>query len=243
MNVGASHRPAPLSIPRHARNLDSIAERAGMRVSTCAEPSSADNPQLRLWSRWEGSKQQLRSLGLLTPGQEALLARKRSALTVPGTAGQWLAALIYGHLETTGDQASLAIDHGPAEYRAEQRGDLEIISYRHLNHDIVSYHGSIEDLVAAGIDRKRLPTGKQSGKCGWFAGSSAWMSRMQPDGTCVYRVETGESWRRNHPTYERNNALCWAAQGFETSTQKPRPAYLRLVVDNTVARSGVASPT
>lgn len=181
-------------VPTFVRNLNALAEAAGMRVRVETRPYSND-PEVRLWSVWEGTKAQLRSLGLLTPRQETMLfIRKSAQVMVPSGVSPHCpeSALLWGDMTIDGDSISLDINSGAWPCTIEQREGLEIVRYP----DAVTYCGTVEALIAAGVDRKRVDLGKRQGICHWGGDWRWWASRRQPDGTVRYHQESEASMRR-----------------------------------------------
>lgn len=212
----------PERIPRFVRHLSLFAERAGFRTSFSVEPYTND-PELRLWSVWEGTVANLLSLGWLTPSQVMLLARPRQRLTVPSAGGPH--PLATGELTVSGGHVSWSVDSGPLGYSIADVGAVEVVRYD----DWVLHHGSADTLIAAGVDRKHLPTGgKRTSVSGcppdWYLGTEpCWHCRRQPDGLFLYRVQSAASLRQIR---ER-------AQGRGWIEPEAKGSHLRLVVDNT----------
>ena len=232
-------------VPTFVRNLNAMAERGGMRVRLEIEPYEGEI-ELRLWSVWEGSKAQLASLQLFTPRQMMLLPigayRTKGATIAAPPAG------IAGPMQCSGDSVRWEIDSGAWPCTVEQRGEVEVVTCR----DAVTYWGTLEALVAFGIDRKRLPVGKvyvrsirRNGLGAEDDDKPYWTARRLLDGTVRYQIETEECMRRRQQEHER-----WMKEhGYEEDAPpseevqpkqpeavRPRPDWLRLVVDNTVQR-------
>jgi hypothetical protein len=117
---------------------------------------------------------------------------------------------------------------------------VEIVSYPSER----AYHGTYEALVAAGIDRRRLPAGKigsRNSGMSWHKFAS-WSSRPKLDGTIVYWCEHETGLRRRlkqqaeaEAERERERAERWQQRDAKPLTMpaKPaRPSYLQLIVDN-----------
>jgi hypothetical protein len=129
----------------------------------------------------------------------------------------------------TGDDVHYEIDSGPADYLPiGRRGGVEII----YAHELTTYHGTLDALLAIGIERNRLPTGQRGGRWG-LCEVPSYASRRQPDGTIVYRVETQARADEKRRKYEVFFGL---VPQPAAAPPRPRP-QLRLVVDNTRGRS------
>jgi len=189
----------PRALPRFVRNLNAFAETHGLTTHLSVEPYSND-PELRVWGQWDGTKSQLISLGLLAPWQQRLLAIDGDVDHFSVPAGDKINPLIAGPLTVRGDIISIAIDFGPPIYTLADRCGAQIVTYA----DEVLYHGTAAELIAAGVCAARLPCGKQrSGRCGRDSKQPQWRSRRQPDGLFVHRVETEESFQRRRREYEQ----------------------------------------
>jgi len=219
---------APARIPRFVRRLTEYAECRGVAVKTYAGPYSND-PEIRLWSEWRTSQEQFLALEFLTPGNR--LPYTSGYFTVPmGFYHRREDALMAGDMTIEGGNVLWEIDFGPAEFDVAERGGVEIVTYA----DETLFHGSVEALIAAGIDPKRLPVGKRPSKRSLRGDYDhpvpQWRSRRQLDGSIVYRVESAKALRARHEEQAR-----WYAQMRPAAAPvatKPRPSYLRLVVDN-----------
>lgn len=210
-------------IPRYVVNLNAAAERIGISVTTEITPYDND-PELRLWSKWRCTKEQLQAYGLVG----SVIARKltfmvrRVELSWPQTSkNRHEQAVLYGEIESLGERLCWIIDSAPGLYELEQRDDIEIV--RHNGGSI--WHGSLEALTHAGIDRHWFPVGKLTLKASRTLGADrAWSMRRQPDGLFVCHIE-GDAQRAERFSGYKQYGL------FPELLQ--RPAYLRLVVDNT----------
>ncbi|MGH8325555.1 MAG: hypothetical protein ACRET2_02210 [Steroidobacteraceae bacterium] len=182
----------PKVIPRHARVLNELAEQAGMAVAVCVERDAEDS---RLVSIWQGTKAQLRAVGLLSPGLLKMLDFHSHCcdLVLPPGERPQCNPLMYGTVEIDGDNICWRIDGGPATYSLREQGEVEIVTYA----DTVLFHGSAAALIGAGIDRKRLPTGQRTGRRKYCPESEPeWRCRRQPDGRYVYVVESQSVFER-----------------------------------------------
>jgi hypothetical protein len=218
-------------VPRHIANLNALAEQHGLAVQLVVEPYT-DNPELRLWARWSGPRAAF--LDLVQPVASYRLPLSRGTLNVPGGAGHYSrTALVSGVVTVEADNVVFEIDFGAPEVSIEQQGDVEIA--RSANE--ITYHGTSEGLIAVGIPRERLPTGKRPAKGGycnvlkdaeWYS-RPEWHSRRQPDGSILYRIESPAAVRQRVADVHRLTAQY---PYFETApAPAPRP-QLRLVVDN-----------
>lgn len=195
--VSESHS-GPKVLPRFVRNLNALAEAHGFSTRMSVEPYS-DSPKLRLWARWEGTKSQLISLGLLTPSQQRLLTTDcdLNCFSVPHSA-RWLNPLIGGGLTVTGDTVALDIDFGPPTYLLTEQQGVEVVTYP----NDVLYHGTSAALIGAGIPAARLPSGKRLARQSYNSDEPRWRSRRQPDGLVVYCAETREQAARRQEKHE-----------------------------------------
>lgn len=229
---------APLRIPRFVMRLNEYAATRGIDVEVKVEPYSND-PEIRLWSKWRTTRERFLSLEFLTPSQH--LPCKTGRFSVPMNT---ICALMTGDMTVAGDAVLWEIDFGPADFRIEDRGNVEIVTYD----DETVYHGSIEALVGAGIDRRRLPLTKRPSKrsiC-YDQPQPEWRSQRLLDGSIVYRVESAKAVRARILYAEavyREMRACLSrpyctAPPVDSSQRKSFPPYLRLAVDNvgTVSR-------
>jgi len=113
-------------------------------------------PELRLWGMWRGTRSQLMSLGIWSASQRLPLTKEW--LSVPMNSPQSWRPLVCGEVEVIGDQISYTVDFGEPPLSIDARGDVEVVFYL----DEVAYHGTLEALLAIGIDKRRLPTGTRS---------------------------------------------------------------------------------
>jgi hypothetical protein len=235
-------------VPTFVRNLNALAEAAGMRVRLETEPYEGET-EVRLWSVWEGSKAQFASLQLFTPRQLMLLPigayrTKGTPISVPSLGYTPESSLLAGSMHCDRESVIWHIDSGAWPCTIEQRDELEIVTYPAA----VTYWGTPEALASFGIDRKRLPLGKFGGKRQWGYPDDQlwWAARRHPDGTVRYHIETEERMRQRQQERKR-----WLKEnGYEENAQPPpegtrptrpeaprsRPDWLRLVVDNTRVR-------
>jgi hypothetical protein len=230
---------APLRIPRFINNLNEFAVSNGLSVAVRIEPYSND-PEIRLWSQWRGTKAQLLSLGLLQPSQHFPLTR--GTFTVPSCERSWGNPLLHGDITVSGEQVEWDINCGPADFTITERGGLEIVTYA----DETVFHGSDEDLVRSGIcDRRRLPTGKRTGRCAftpsWEDQGPSWCARRQLDGTIAYRLESPAAHARRLREFKEYCARQRGRASISTVRAKATPSHLRLVVDNDRRKSEAQS--
>ncbi|HEV2268997.1 MAG TPA: hypothetical protein VGR92_06030 [Steroidobacteraceae bacterium] len=226
-------------IPTFVRNVNALAERAGMRVSLWVGPYD-DDPEVRLWSVWEGTRAQLASLQLFTPRQTVLLP-----IGAYRTKGAWINAPragIVGEMQCRGESIRWDIDSGDWPCTIEQRGELEVITCQ----DYVTYWAAPEALIAFGIDRKRLPLGKICVRSSVHPDKLNWTARRLLDGTIRYHEESEACMRRRIQEREQRRREWEGVDILNTppsewpsrkrsKAETPRPR-LQLVVDN--ARKG-----
>lgn len=242
----------PARLPSYIRGLNTWAESFGLRVEIGVYPYDND-PELRLWAKWSGTRAQL--LGLIAPIPSYRLPLSRGRLVVPkGPHAARMHRLLEGDVTVDGDQVALEIDFGPPAYTLLSHDGVETIAYA----EETMHHGSIEALLAMGVSRDRLPTKRRRrrGHDGqeWvvdhhghgYKFSAGWDSIMQPDGQVLYRVDTPlrvkrreAEWQgylqeqeRRGGQYRRMHASSDEAQASAPAVAV-RPSYLRLVVDNT----------
>lgn len=211
----------PERVPRHIANLNALAELHGLKVRLTVEPYEND-PKVALFAEWSGPAGNLLAMlrPMLRPSYHLPLAQGR--LNVPDR----VVTLLEGDVAVTGDQVTYTVDFGPADFTVSDLGAVEVIAYAHER----AYHGSIEALIAVGIPRDRLPTGKRAGKHSsrdWHGCVEQWSSRRQLDGSVVYRVDTAAGLRRR-----REYAQALYDDGA-VAAPPPARSHLRLVVDNT----------
>jgi hypothetical protein len=200
-------------IPRYVQNLNRMA--MGVGIEVCVQVLPFDGmSELRLWSDWSGTLMQLQSLGLIPPHEMHRITRPRirgpgrDHLAVPAAFGAWQYACLWGDITVHGDRFKWEIDSGPIPTRIEDRDGLQVI---HSEGEWTIFHGSFEALLAAGIDRRRLPTGQRGGRWGY----DSYYTRRQPDGSIVYHLHKPE-----------------VADPVQAPRKFQSP-HLRLVVDNT----------
>jgi hypothetical protein len=219
----------PAGIPRFIENLNAMATQNGMTTEMAVEPYS-DDPEVRLWGKWRGTRGQF--LALVQPVASYHLPLSRGSLNIPGGSGYYSRnALLSGSVIVNGDAVLFEIDFGSPEFTIANHADVEVVSYAHE----VLYHGSPAALLALGIQRSRLPLGKKAVKAEYHSDSQArWLSRRQPDGSVVHRVESPAAFRRRrarltHPHFQAKLARFL---GAESTPPTARPSHLRLVIDN-----------
>jgi hypothetical protein len=222
--------PVPPRLPRFIENLNSLALAHGLTVTMAVEPYEND-PEIRLWGKWSGTRAQL--LEIVQPVRSYHLPLACGQLTVPGGAGYCANPLITGTVRVDGDQVLYEVDFGPSDFSISEAAGVEIITSRKE----IAYHGTAAALLAVGVDRSRLPLRKGSGKRGTgYGGVEWWSSRRQPDGSIVYRVESPAALRARRAErkeWERSTRRA-VLGGTAPATAAPprRPSHLRLVVDN-----------
>lgn len=225
-------------LPRFACALNDLAERCGLEVSVSTGPYSnagykGIDSAPRIWSDWVGTKKQLFSTGLFTPCQQRRLPMPSGSgcLQAPASGRSWEYLLLAATIDVEDDDEhiTLTIDSGPAKIDIEQRGPIEVVHFSHQGQDYVSYQGTVDELIASGISPKRLPRGTRPNKAYRGSKEPAWISRLQPDGSCLHRVETMDSWKRG----------IWGppAETARAPAERVRSSHLRLVIDNTRAQS------
>jgi hypothetical protein len=213
-------------LPRFIENLNGMARGHGMTVEMIVEPYT-DNPRVRLWSKWRGTREQLLTLAKPVPSYHLPLSCGN--LYIPGASrSHALTALLSGQVTVNGGNVLFEIDWGSPEFTVANLGGVEVISYA----DEVLYHGPPAALFALGIEKARLPMGKRATKIGrdlWGAEEN-WSSRRQPDGSILYRVESPAGLRRRRET---QRAMSFPTQDPIPAARPRRSSHLRLVVDNT----------
>lgn len=227
----------PLRIPRFVQRLNEFAASRGVAVEVEFAPYD-DGSELQLWSRWRATRQCFLGLGLLHPSQHLPLAR--GYLTVPPR-GPYARSgtLLAGEITVTADAVVWDIDFGPGAFELTERDGVETVTYA----DGRLLHGSAEALIAAGVDRKRLPaTGTRGFKRGGDSlrneEAPGWWARRQLDAQYVYYEESVASWQRRmeEQKHDRVEAAAWLQkrkEEFESEKNPPpRPSHLRLVWSN-----------
>ena len=123
----------PPRIPRYVRDLNELAEARGITTSIVFGPDKSD-PEIRMWSKWEGAFHQLESVGLLSRHQLALLMNasprvRRRMVTVPGSQPPWCNPLLQGEIEVVDGRFEWRLDFGPGAYSIADRGcgDVEAV--------------------------------------------------------------------------------------------------------------------
>jgi hypothetical protein len=212
----------PSQVPRYVRDLNLLAEAHGIVTSVFLAPYDDGGPEIRLWARWIGDREELKSLGLLAPSQLRLLApwgdnsaRLRRFLTVPSSEPAWLHPLLKGEIEVGGDRFDWNLDFGSCEFSITQRGEVEAITYS----DEVLLHGTASALIAAGIEKSRLAIGRRLAKK--ERDGLRWRSRRLPDGLHIHCFETEAAFQRR--------------QSNELRAFANKRTHLKLVVDNTTS--------
>jgi hypothetical protein len=215
----------PDRIPRFVRNLNALAEQHGLAVRMAVEPY-ANDPELRLWATWSGSRAAF--LNLVQPVASYHLPLSRGKLSIPGGGGYYCSnSLLTGTVTVAGDDIVFVIDFGPADFTLAEKRGVEIIRTAKE----ISYHGTADELVGAGIPRDRLPIGKRAAKSFIGYGSDEhWRSRRQPDGSILYRVESPAALRERRAEDDSRRRM------YGESPNRPAAPALRLVVDNTEDR-------
>lgn len=213
-------------IPRHIRHLNDLATRVGLAVRVYVEPYS-DDPEVRLWSKWTGTRAQLFATGLFTSTEQRRIhggSKPRQVVVPPSESFRRSNYIALGVLSEFGESVQWAIDCGPSIYTLSHSGTAELVTYA----DEILYHGDAEALIAAGVDRKRLPLGKQGFKSTRRSScdtvEAQWNCRRQPDGLLIYRQETYQALQARHARHFPATAA--------PSQPRERPSHLRLVVDN-----------
>jgi hypothetical protein len=69
-------------LPRFVRNLNSLAERCGLTVTVEIDTYEGESEE-RLFTEWQGTKDQLVATGLLNPSYR--FPAKRGSLSIPDT--------------------------------------------------------------------------------------------------------------------------------------------------------------
>lgn len=226
---GSAASVGALAVPRYIRNLNAIAERAGMTV-TMRAASVPEQPEPNLMARWEGTLEQLAATGLLVPHTVRRLRWASASSTHASGARCQLSGLsgdVSGEARVSGDRIVWEINWGPIDYSIEQRGEVEIVTH---SCEIV-YHGSAAALEGAGIPRKRLPTGKHTAKSryGILEGPEpAWRARRQPDESYVYYREAEDLVRIR---CEREAERRRRQQPDQRSSSEPRSPGLQSAAD------------
>jgi hypothetical protein len=230
-----SSNPAILAhLPRFIENLNAMAREHGMTAEMFVEPYS-DHPEIRLWAKWRGTREQL--LALAKPVRSYHLPLSRGSLYIPG-GSQYYApkSLLGGIVSVNGDEVLFEVDFGPSDFTVADIAGVEVISYV----DEVLYHGPPAALIGLGIERARLPMGKRGARSGYDYKATwpTWSARRQPDGTILYRVESPAGLRRRRKEHEepdrqaRIRMVLGLATTSSAPTKPPRPSHMRLVVNN-----------
>lgn len=228
-------------VPRYIRNINAIAQQAGISVNVCVAPYD-NSTNVRLWSEWKGNRDQLFSTALLTTAQrKPLFWDCTRTLILSSAGGHRDNACLSGEIRARDGHFEWDIDCGPITYGLEERDGAEIVVYA----DYTLYHGTQDELIGLGVEPKRLPTGPRAVKnhnvWDYDAEMNAmpkWTSRRQFDGSLIYCVESTshrlERIRRDKVFRAQCHAERSAREGASAGTPpNPRPS-LRLVVDNTV---------
>jgi hypothetical protein len=201
-NAVAPRKPADVSkVPRFIASLNAMAMDAGLAVSTHRIFGNPD--QLR--GVWSGSTSRLLAMGIWAKSQR--LPQRSGNLAVPMGDYRRPYTVISGTVEVDQDEVTYTIDFGCVPESIEQVGPVEITRYR----DETAYHGTAEQLVEYGIDRRRLPPPKRNARINrdsaapWNFGSRRW-----PDGTVVHWCETEvamqdrlEAWKEREAEYAK----------------------------------------
>jgi hypothetical protein len=233
--MSATELPARLGarrIPRFVVNLNRWAEARGVAVSVEVGPYDND-PGLRLWSNWSGSKERFLSLGLFPNHWHFPIAR--GWLTIPHRVGPWHSPLLAGEITVSGANILWEIDCGPSEFSITELGRIEIVTYPA---DETVFHGSAEDLVEAEIcPRNRLPMRTRTVRAHrtppYEDRGPSWSARRQLDGTYVYRLESQASLTRRLREYSDFVNEQRRMDGLAPlRASRPKP-HLRLIIDNT----------
>jgi len=177
------HADSELVIPRFIANLNALAVDAGLtvRMQRLSEPGSPD----RLQGVWSGTSSQLMSMGIWAKSQH--LPQRTGSLAVPMNEYGRKYAMLSGTVEIDGDKATYTVDFGFIPESVELVGPVEVTRY----HDEIACHGTAEQLVAFGIDRKRLPGAKQNARTsGTYKVPQIFGGRRWPDGTIVHWCES-----------------------------------------------------
>jgi hypothetical protein len=233
-------RSLPLiQIPRYIANLNAMATAGGLSVDVAVE-SVGNDPELRLWSYWRGSRSAF--LTLVQPVASYRLPLSCGQLNIPGGAGYYAHnSLVSGSVKVNGNDVVFKIDFGPAEFTVRNAGGVQMVSYA----DETLYHGTANELIALGIERSRLPMKKKaaiSDGGGSIAKTEKWASRRQPDGLILHRVESPSALRQRRKEwseYLSQREQCRSPEDLASSAGAPRPSHLRLVVDNTGGSIGL----
>lgn len=231
-------------IPRFVRHLNEYAMAHGVAVQVNVGPCEDDRlvpyPQPRVWSTWRTTVDRFFQLEIVTPGNK--LPKTRKLYTVPsGCNYRPEDSLLAGFLTVSGRDVVWDIDCGPPVFEIEDLMGVEVVTYERQ----IVHFGTPEALIALGVESRHLPAGKYDYKHGdghTFSQKHGWRSRRAPGGMIIYRVETdlakqeriarGEQWHQMARLAQMAAADAERQLPARTSNTRPRPPWLRLVVDN-----------
>lgn len=206
-----------------------MAVEAGLAVEMAVEPYT-DDPELRLFSKWRGSRAAF--LALVNPVASYRLPMCRGTLNIPGGSGYYgRNALVSGVVVVSGGEVVFEIDFGPTTFAITETGGVQIVTYE----DEILYHGDPQSLLSFGIKRSRLPLKKRTASQGHdcWGEEGQWRSRRQPDGTIVHWVESPAALRQRRKSLEADYPEAMRDRRREVEKLAPVPRHLRLVIDNT----------
>jgi hypothetical protein len=190
------------NIPRYVQNLNALAKQHGLSVRVYADHYSDDpDRKLILFAEWTGTEAQLRSLPIVPPRWRA-----------PMTTGQLICGgdcwhhhpTLRGYVTPDAESAALCyeIDFGEVPRAIKWKGAVEIVE----SAGEIAYHGTFDELVAIGIDRKRIPTGERGSRRSTSLDEPTFQTRRQPDGSYLHWVETEESFQGRQEARQRSHA-------------------------------------
>jgi hypothetical protein len=236
MSAVIDGRTVPAQLPRYVRNLNTWAESFGLRAEVAVYPYDND-PELRMWGRWTGTRAQL--LEMVQPLPSYRLPITSGRLIVPkGSRSGSLKRLLEGNVTVSDEKVTLEIDFGSPVYTLSNHDGVETI----VSAEEVLHHGSVEALIAMGVEQDRLPKGARTRReydgleyisaTSSFKYHASWYSVVQPDGSVVHCIETPLKVHRRQAELDKEYRPS-SRVGAPRTTARARPSYLRLVIDNT----------
>lgn len=188
------HIEPPLLIPRHVKNLNAIAERAGLSVSCYVDHYDDEPDEFKLFVDWTGSLDQLFATSLIPRHLQRRLgfAVKETNALVPTDTAWWAKPLLDLRV-SSGEEgtANVELCFGEVPQQIVVSNEVEVARCATGSW----HHGSADALIASGfVPRERLPMGKRSTRTSgpWehIGGKTRykrhWTSRRQPDGFYTY---------------------------------------------------------